>query len=190
MKAGRVKEVTFQGVGHLIPMEVVGRTAEACADWVEPEVERWEGLEEGERREWEKVPSGEKAKFSKEYEAMMRRDWVGRLLKGEEGKALAVRTPIALLCVVQQARRFRFLWSPSPPLAPKTILVLQGTDSFSTNLLHRHPLPLLTIHVHPHPFNPTPPKTCLAHHQHAPASRSYQRTDSRPSASVRYHTAR
>ena len=87
VKAGRVKEVTFQGVGHLIPMEVVGRTAEACADWVEPEVERWEGLEEGERREWEKVPSGEKAKFSKEYEAMMRRDWVGEAVeKGKKAK--------------------------------------------------------------------------------------------------------
>ena len=37
-KEGRVKGVTFEGVGHLIAMEVPGRTAEALAEWVGKEL--------------------------------------------------------------------------------------------------------------------------------------------------------
>lgn len=76
VKAGRVAEVTFKGIGHLIPMEVVGQTADACADWLSPEMLRWRRLEDAEREEWENVSREEKAKFSREYETVMKSDWM------------------------------------------------------------------------------------------------------------------
>lgn len=74
---GRVSSVSFKGVGHLIPMEVVDRTAEACANWISPEIERWRGIEDAERKEWEAVEAREKSRLSEEYVRMMRSDWVG-----------------------------------------------------------------------------------------------------------------
>jgi hypothetical protein len=38
---GRVKGVTFEGVGHLFPMEVVGKTASTVADWLGTEMIRY-----------------------------------------------------------------------------------------------------------------------------------------------------
>ncbi|EME83706.1 uncharacterized protein MYCFIDRAFT_154218 [Pseudocercospora fijiensis CIRAD86] len=56
---GQVKDVTFEGVGHLIPMEVPGKTAEAIAEWVG---ERLVVYGEQRRRleEWWARPLGEK----------------------------------------------------------------------------------------------------------------------------------
>lgn len=77
MKAGRVGEVTFEGVGHLIPMEVVDRTAEACAGWIAPEVERWRVGEEVEGREWGGV--------GRERRGMMTEGFL-EAMKGEKAK--------------------------------------------------------------------------------------------------------
>ena len=43
---GRVSEVTFKGGSHHFPVEMVDRTAEECAKWIGPEVERWSGEEQ------------------------------------------------------------------------------------------------------------------------------------------------
>jgi pimeloyl-ACP methyl ester carboxylesterase len=75
VKKGRVGEVTFKGVGHLIPMEVVGQTAEAVAGWLGPEIERWRVLEEQVRAEWEMVPRGKRGMLPDEYVGVMNGDW-------------------------------------------------------------------------------------------------------------------
>lgn len=43
---GRVKEVTFPKRGHLFPMEIVGETAQECAQWLGAEMARFRGEEE------------------------------------------------------------------------------------------------------------------------------------------------
>ncbi|KIW18741.1 hypothetical protein PV08_03030 [Exophiala spinifera] len=47
--AGRVEGVTFDGVGHLIPMEAPRRTAEVVADWLDRQLSLWK-KDEGEFR--------------------------------------------------------------------------------------------------------------------------------------------
>lgn len=63
--------MTFEGVGHLIPMEVVKRTAEVGAGWLEKEIERWRKIEDVERREWKAMPMKEKSRLSKEHYRIM-----------------------------------------------------------------------------------------------------------------------
>ena len=82
VKKGRVSSVTFEGIGHLIPMEVVEKTAEACTGWLVPELERWSGIEERQRSEWDQVPKKEKSLLSEEYVRVMNSDWTGE----REGK--------------------------------------------------------------------------------------------------------
>nr|POE47526.1 abhydrolase domain-containing protein mpah [Quercus suber] len=64
---GRVQQHMFQGVGHLIPMEVVDDAAELCAGWVEPELRRWRVGEEAQRRAWAAVPREQKTVLSEEF---------------------------------------------------------------------------------------------------------------------------
>lgn len=73
---GRVSSVTFDGIGHLIPMEIVDRTAEAAAGWLEPELRRWWEMERQERALWASVPKREKAVLSEEYVDVMKSDWM------------------------------------------------------------------------------------------------------------------
>ncbi|MCJ1382152.1 hypothetical protein MMC17_005264 [Xylographa soralifera] len=47
-KEGRVKEVVLEGIGHLVPMEAVGDTAEESATWLAGELKRWRDDE----RQW------------------------------------------------------------------------------------------------------------------------------------------
>lgn len=61
---GRVKEVLMEGVGHLIPMERVEETAEACAGWLGAEMGRWRVQEERERKEWRDLPREEQIRIS------------------------------------------------------------------------------------------------------------------------------
>ena len=75
VKKGRVAEVTFKGVGHLLPMEIVGETAEASGDWITREVNRWAELESAERREWAAIPKDQKSVLSEEYRRTMNGDW-------------------------------------------------------------------------------------------------------------------
>ncbi|KAK5120512.1 hypothetical protein LTR85_006167 [Meristemomyces frigidus] len=76
VKKGRVSEITFKGVGHLLPMEIVGETADASADWLENEVRQWRALEDIERRGWAAVPKEQKSVLSEEYRNTMNGDWL------------------------------------------------------------------------------------------------------------------
>ena len=82
VKKGRVSSVTFEGVGHLIPMEVVGKTADAATGWLAPEIERWRAIEDAERRDWAAVPMAERAMLSEEYVSVMTSDHNEESLKG------------------------------------------------------------------------------------------------------------
>lgn len=67
VKKGRVSEVTFPAVGHLIPMEDVDRTADACASWLVPEVARWRAIEDNERKEWATLPLEKRNQMTEEF---------------------------------------------------------------------------------------------------------------------------
>ncbi|KAL1629877.1 hypothetical protein SLS56_005146 [Neofusicoccum ribis] len=68
---GRVAEVTIDGVGHLIPMEAVGKTADYCVEWLAKEMRSWRVNEESERREWAAVPDEKKRVLSPQYLKML-----------------------------------------------------------------------------------------------------------------------
>ncbi|KAK5115975.1 hypothetical protein LTR62_000431 [Meristemomyces frigidus] len=84
MKKGTVTDVTFRGVGHLIPMEDVAQTAEACADWVVPELERWAVLEAAERREWAAVPVQKRSQMTELFVRKMNEDGEGGARKASK----------------------------------------------------------------------------------------------------------
>lgn len=90
LKKGRVAEITFKGVGHLIPMEVVDKTANAVAGWIVPELNRWQELEDAERAEWSEVPKHMRSQFSEEFKRTMTGDWV------KEVKEQATKKPSKL----------------------------------------------------------------------------------------------
>lgn len=50
--AGQVDGVTFDGVGHLIPMEAPQRTAEVVAEWIDQQLRLWRKDEEEFRSMW------------------------------------------------------------------------------------------------------------------------------------------
>ena len=81
VKKGRVSSITFEGIGHLIPMEIVGRTADACTEWLVPELQRWQDIEVKERTAWAAVPRRQKAMLSEEYVRAMAAD---RITPGNE----------------------------------------------------------------------------------------------------------
>lgn len=70
-KEGRVKQVTFEDIGHLIAMEVPGRAADQIAPWLGAELKRWREQEESFMREWGMKSASEKRVISKETEKMM-----------------------------------------------------------------------------------------------------------------------
>lgn len=78
VKQGRVAEVTFKGIGHLIPMEVTSQTADAAANWIVPEIERFRRTEEAHRAQWSKVPKAQRNQMSEKYREVMLGDWVKR----------------------------------------------------------------------------------------------------------------
>ena len=61
-KAGKVKEVVLEDVGHLVPMEAVARSASAAAEWLTSDLRRWESEEADFKREWE--AKEKRAKFT------------------------------------------------------------------------------------------------------------------------------
>ena len=52
-EAGRVREVVFEDMGHLIPMQAVARCAAAAGEWLTNDLKRWRGEEAEFKREWE-----------------------------------------------------------------------------------------------------------------------------------------
>jgi pimeloyl-ACP methyl ester carboxylesterase len=80
---GRVAGVMVENVGHLIPMEAVGRTAELSTKWLVDEMAAWREKETIERSEWAYIPDEQKRTISDQYlEA----------LQGEKKKINAVPT--------------------------------------------------------------------------------------------------
>ena len=76
-KKGRVQEVTFEGVGHLIPMEVVGKTANACQDWIALELANYKSRAAEHALQWANVPREERSRMSGELVTVMKSDWMG-----------------------------------------------------------------------------------------------------------------
>ena len=67
-KEGRVKEVLFEDLGHLIPMIGPKRTAKAAGEWLAEDLERWQEEEEEFQEEWDSKSRLEKTTVSKEWE--------------------------------------------------------------------------------------------------------------------------
>ena len=65
--ADRVKEVVFEDVGHLIPMEAVARCAAAAGEWLSSDLKRWGGEEAEFKREWEAKERRAKYAVSEEW---------------------------------------------------------------------------------------------------------------------------
>lgn len=76
MKKGRVQEVTFEGIGHLIPMEVVGKTADACQDWLALELANWKSRAAEHELQRAKVPREERNRMGEEFVTVMKSDWM------------------------------------------------------------------------------------------------------------------
>lgn len=66
-EADKVKEVVFEDVGHLVPMEVVARCAAAAGEWLVSELKRWRGEEAEFKREWESKERRAKYTISEEW---------------------------------------------------------------------------------------------------------------------------
>lgn len=68
---GRVRGVTLQGVGHLIAMEAVERTAVETSHWIEGEMIRWRKQEEEWQQNWRPIPLEEKQGIDEKWKEMM-----------------------------------------------------------------------------------------------------------------------
>lgn len=77
VKKGRVQEVTFEGIGHLIPMEVVGKTADACRDWLALEIANWKSRAAEHELQWAHVPKEQRGRMNDEFVGVMKSDWMG-----------------------------------------------------------------------------------------------------------------
>ena len=71
--AGRVKSVTLEDTGHLMPMEAVGRTAGEAADWLDSEMQRCKKEEDEFRKMWSAKPMQEKRMIDDKWKEMMGR---------------------------------------------------------------------------------------------------------------------
>ncbi|WEW55734.1 hypothetical protein PRK78_001167 [Emydomyces testavorans] len=67
VKEGRVEGHTLKNVGHLVPMEAAGESAELCATWLGKELERWRREEEILGRNWEGKSKLEKMTIDAEW---------------------------------------------------------------------------------------------------------------------------
>lgn len=63
---GRVDQVTFEGIGHLVAMEAVERCADAAAPWIGKELGRWRKQAES-FEVWKKLSDKEKVVMSDEW---------------------------------------------------------------------------------------------------------------------------
>lgn len=70
-RAGRVKELVLEGIGHLVAMEAVGPCADATAQWVGAELKRWNADEEEFRSQWSKKSTKEKTTIDDKWREMI-----------------------------------------------------------------------------------------------------------------------
>ena len=67
VKEGRVKEVVFEGIGHLIPMVAPRDSALQSADFLAHDLKRWRKEEEEFKRGWEAKSKVERMSISEEW---------------------------------------------------------------------------------------------------------------------------
>ncbi|KIX04674.1 uncharacterized protein Z518_05544 [Rhinocladiella mackenziei CBS 650.93] len=68
---GRVKGITLEGVGHMIPMEAVTRSAEIIGGWIDQELSIWRAEEIRFREMWSKKSLAEKQNVDEEWMKMV-----------------------------------------------------------------------------------------------------------------------
>ncbi|RMZ88084.1 hypothetical protein DV736_g4680, partial [Chaetothyriales sp. CBS 134916] len=84
---GRVESITYDGIGHLIAMEVPERTAEDAARWIGKELERWRKDEEQHDREWKSRPRLERQTVDAQWKSNIGGP-PGRVKPSEKGSKL------------------------------------------------------------------------------------------------------
>ena len=67
-KEGRVKEVTFEKVGHLVPMIATEDTAKTASEWLAEDLQRYREEEAEWKSEWDSKTRMQKTTVSKEWE--------------------------------------------------------------------------------------------------------------------------
>jgi len=72
-RAGRVKEVVLEGIGHLVAMEAVDQCADSAAQWIGTELKRWIKDEEEFRSMWSKKSLIEKTTIDDKWREMIGR---------------------------------------------------------------------------------------------------------------------
>ena len=70
-KEGKVKDVTLEGIGHLIPMIVPKVCAEKAGEWLAEELQRWRDEEERWTGKWQATGRRERQTLSEEYKKMI-----------------------------------------------------------------------------------------------------------------------
>lgn len=78
---GRVKAVILPDAGHLIPMGPVSACADAVADWLQPEMDRWAREDEEWRRAWAAKSVQERSTVSEEWKMHLRGDPRAKMTK-------------------------------------------------------------------------------------------------------------
>lgn len=78
---GRVKEVVLEDTGHLIPMENVGGAANASAEWLIEEFEKWRLSEDAWKRRWTAMSRTDKTMISEEWKRRLGGDPRGKKLE-------------------------------------------------------------------------------------------------------------
>ena len=68
---GRVSGVTFEGIGHLIPMEASAQTADAISEWVGSEMVRFRKEQLAWNEGWKSKPLQEKQRFDEMFLKML-----------------------------------------------------------------------------------------------------------------------
>lgn len=75
---GRVQQVFFEHVGHLIPLEAVDECAQSAADFLALEVQRWQKEEAEFKKAWESRGKEERTTLTKEWEMHLGGDRKGK----------------------------------------------------------------------------------------------------------------
>ena len=70
--AGRVESRVLHGVGHLVPMEAVDRTADVIGEWTGSEMQRWRVVQDEWRHDWEGRSVDERRRIRPEWEQAIR----------------------------------------------------------------------------------------------------------------------
>ena len=78
VKEGRVKSVTLEGIGHLIPMIVPKICAEKAMEWLVPELRKWEEEEDRWTETWKSTGKQERRVLSEEYKKKLGGDPKGK----------------------------------------------------------------------------------------------------------------